>query len=143
MNHLPAPAGSPPRSESAAGDNQAHPLLGAFPLAVMAFGTLLVLIALVVTINADADGAMRPGTHSSTVAGSPATSRVGSRSFEAHQGSWLIRTRASGSLVAVPSPRVRTVNARPESRRFERKPSRERTARSSHAPRSSPARKEE
>jgi hypothetical protein len=50
-----------------------HPLLTAFPLAVMAIGTLLVAFALAMTsLNAGEDSSLHPGKSASPVAISPA-----------------------------------------------------------------------
>lgn len=56
------PPGPVQRSSAAKGSLQirrSHPLLGGFPLAVMMLGSLLVVFALIMTLNADADGTAR------------------------------------------------------------------------------------
>jgi hypothetical protein len=51
-------------------------MLSAFPLTVMLLGTLLVIFALIMTLSADANGAVRSGTSISPAEPSPATSLV-------------------------------------------------------------------
>ena len=79
MKRIPAPVELPTGPKVSSGLRQAHPLLSAFPLAVMMLGTLLVLFALTMTLNADNDAAARLSTSTSHVAGSPATSHVATR----------------------------------------------------------------
>jgi hypothetical protein len=62
-----------PSPNSPARARQTHPLLSVFPLTVMMLGTLLVLFALIMTLSADTDGAVRPSTSISPVARSLAT----------------------------------------------------------------------
>lgn len=84
----------PPRS--AQGSVQArkvHPLLGAFPLAVMALATFLVLFALMMArLKAGADPSLRPSTSTSLVARSS-----GSRAV-------TTRTSGGGELTATATP---------------------------------------
>jgi hypothetical protein len=75
---------------------QTHPLLSAFPLAVMMLGTLIVLFALIMTLSADSDGAARQSTNSShlvrslvpspAATSSVATSSIGMRALPGWRG---------------------------------------------------------
>lgn len=59
----------------------AHPLLSAFPLTVMLVGTLLIIFALIMTLSADADGAVPTSTSISRVATSAATGPLSMRVY--------------------------------------------------------------
>ncbi len=79
MKPIPAPVELATGPKVSSGSREAHPLLSAFPLAVMMLGTLLVVFALIMTLNADTDATARLSTSPSPVAGSPATSHVATR----------------------------------------------------------------
>jgi hypothetical protein len=62
-----------PQAQRSAPERKAHPLLSAFPLAVMAIGTLLVVFALTMTwLNANDDSALHTSRSASPVAMSSA-----------------------------------------------------------------------
>jgi hypothetical protein len=70
----------PPSSQGSTRSPQAHPLLTAFPLAVMTIGTLLVVFALIMALNADRDAAGRPHTttHAAASVAAPQVATRGS-----------------------------------------------------------------
>ena len=73
--------GKPPtRARASAQARGAHPLLGGFPLAVMALATFLVLFALMMArLKAGADPALRPRTSTPLIAGRPGAGTVTAR----------------------------------------------------------------
>ena len=79
MKRIPAPTELSTGPKVSSGPRQAHPLLSGFPLAVMMLGTLLVIFALIMTLNADTDAAARLSTSTSHVVASPANSHVATR----------------------------------------------------------------
>jgi hypothetical protein len=76
-----APVQPAPGPKGSARARQIHPLLSAFPLTVMTLGAILVLFALMMTLSADVDGAVRQSTSSSPLVRSLATSPVTTRVF--------------------------------------------------------------
>jgi hypothetical protein len=80
------------RPKGSARARQAHTLLCVFPLTVMMLGTLLVLFALIMTLSADVDGAVRQGTSISSLARSRAKPREDAPLLKLMSGArWLSR----------------------------------------------------
>lgn len=69
-----APLQPAPGPKGSARARQAHPLLNAFPLTVMMLAAILVLFAVIMTLSADAEGALHQSASISHLARSVATS---------------------------------------------------------------------
>lgn len=68
MNRSVATVQSPYGQRASGRTRKAHPLLNAFPLTVMLLGTLLVVFALMMRLNADSDATFTQSTSISHVA---------------------------------------------------------------------------